>query len=61
MGKSSKSKQQKPWGWVYVVEGVPSQITYHDKVFIALDVMLPSQYRNVLRLLRVLNSSPRKP
>ena len=45
----------KYWSWTYLHEGKPSAITYKDWPVLALDESLPSQYRQVLRVLKLLN------
>jgi hypothetical protein len=57
----TKAKTEKPWGWSYITEGVPSDITYRGETFLRLDDKAKSQLRNVRRILRVLNSSKVNP
>jgi hypothetical protein len=59
MTKSKSKPKRKLWSYTYVLDGHPSTITYRERPVLELDTSLPSQYRQVLRVIRLLNAAER--
>ncbi len=54
------TSNMKPWGWTYLEEGKPATITCNDRDVLHLDPSLPSQMRQVRKVLRILNATSPK-